>query len=471
MRPGWAAAPQPVGSAPQAESSERRSEEQPLRPAGAASKRRRALGFAGLAGLALATIPLSAPGDRLVPAVLEGAPGWMEGIYGGGLGVSPGAYYALLWLAFASYLCILLAAPALDRRLLLGACLLLIAAFALAPPLLSQDVFSYIDYARLGVIHELNPYSHAPVDAAGDAAFPFVGWADSSSAYGPLFTAGTYPFAWVSVPVALWLLKGAAAASVVCLALLVARLAPARGLDSNRALAMVALNPLVLVHVVGGAHNDGVTMLLAMGGCAAVLARREAGGGFSLLAAAAMKISSAFVIPFALLGTLDRSTGRKQTNSVGNRPIDTDGPLGGTRRLLIGMALALLAIAAVALVFFGTHAFDSLALAGENQARVSNYSVPNLLAELLGTDVDAVRAIALGAYCLLLLALLVWVWRGADWIRAAGWAGLGLLLASAWLLPWYVIWVLPLAALSRDGRLIALVLALSALQLAARVPL
>lgn len=466
-----------MGSAPRAESSERRPGARRAGPAAAASGRHRALGFAGLAGLALATIPLAAPGARLVPAALGAGPGWLEGIYGGGLGVAPGTYYALLWLAFGSYLCVLLAAPALNHRLLLGACGLLVAAFALAPPLLSQDVFSYIDYARLGVLHGLNPYSHAPVDVAGDPAFPFVGWTDSSSAYGPLFTAGTYPLAWASVPAALWLLKAAAAASVIAVAILVARLAPARGLDANRALVLVALNPLVLVHVAGGAHNDALTMLLAMGGCAAVLARREAGGGFAILGAVALKVSSAFVIPFALLGTLDPPTGRKPLYGTGNRTV---GGLGwrwrlwrhrGVRRLLTGMALGLLAIGAVALVLFGTHALDSLALAGENQARVSNYSLPNLLAESLGADVDTVRAAALGAYCLLLVGLLVWVWRGADWIRGAGWAGLGLLLASAWLLPWYIVWVLPLAALSRDERLVAAVLALTALQLVARIPL
>ena len=44
-------------------------------------------------------------------------------------------------------------------------------------------------------------------------------------------------------------------------------------------------------------------------------------------------------------------------------------------------------------------------------------------------------------------------------MRAAGWAGAGLLLATTWLLPWYLIWVLPLAALSRDRPLQLLVLA------------
>ena len=34
---------------------------------------------------------------------------------------------------------------------------------------------------------------------------------------------------------------------------------------------------------------------------------------------------------------------------------------------------------------------------------------------------------------------------GVD--RPAGWATLGVLLTSAWLVPWYAIWLLPLAAL------------------------
>jgi hypothetical protein len=429
------------------------------------------LGIAGLIGLAFAAVPLAAPGPSMVPAAIDGGPRWLLGVYGDGLGIGPGFYYGLLWFAFASHLCVFFAAPALDRRLLRWSSLLLVACFALAPPLLSQDVFSYIDYARLGALHDLNPYTHAPAAFAADPAFPHVGWADSPSAYGPLFTLATYPLAWVSVPVALWLLKGVAAVSVLGLAALVAHIAPGRGLDPRRGLVMVALNPLVLVHVVGGAHNDATTMLFAVAGCAAVLGLREASGGGALVSAVALKVSSAFVIPFALLGTRPRLMGRKPTHSVGNRPVDPLGLGGGVGRFLFGVALALAAIGAAALLAFGPHALDSLALAGENQARVSNYSLPNLLSELLGIDVDTVRTITLGLYLALLAALLAWVWRGADWIRAAGWAALGLLLASAWLLPWYVIWALPFAALSRDGRLVAAVLALTALQLAARIPL
>jgi hypothetical protein len=401
----------------------------------------------------------------MVPAATGDGPAWLLGVYGGGLGVEPGLYYGLLWLAFAAHLCVFFAAPALDRRLVRGGATLLVVLFALAPPLLSQDVFSYIEYGRLGALHDLNPYTHAPAALPGDAAFPFVGWTDSPSAYGPLFTLGSYPLAWVSVPVALWGLKAAAAASVLALALLVSAMAPARGIDPRRGFVMVALNPLVLVHVVGGAHNDATMLLLALSGCAGVLALRELGGGVTLVSAVALKVSSAFVIPFALLGATKSPTGQRR------RPRGRLGPVGGVGRLLCGAALALVAISLLSYATVGWHWLDALGVAGENQGRVSSFSIPNLLSELLNADIEAVRAVALAAYLGLLAGLLFWVQRGADWLRAAGWAAFGLLLATAWLLPWYVVWALPFAALSRDERLVAGVFALTALQLAARVPL
>lgn len=420
---------------------------QPAESGLADDRARRALGVAGLVALVAASAALVAPGPGLVPAASTDAPGWLLGVFGRGWGIGAGLYYGLLWTAFAAYLCVLLAAPTLSHRLVLAVAALLLAAFALAAPLLSQDVFSYIAYARLGALHDLNPYTHAPLELPDDPVLARVGWTESPSAYGPLFTLIAYPLAHVSVPVALWTLKAAAALSVLAMALLVARLAPARGIDPRRGFVLVALNPLVLVHVVGGAHNDAIAMLLALGGCAAVLALREASGGFAIVVAAGLKLSAAFAAPFALLGAARRG------------------------RWIAGAAAGATAIGAVSLLAFGPHALDSVGLVGENQGRVSNYSVPNLTSELLGIRIGAVRAFALAAYLASLAALLLWVWRGADWVRAAGWAALGLLLATAWLLPWYLIWALPFAALSRDRRLVAAVLGLTAVQLAARVPL
>lgn len=345
---------------------------------------------------------------------------------------------------------------------------LFVTAFALAPVLLSHDVFSYVDYARLGVVHGLDPYVHAPDAVPTDPAYADVTWTEATSAYGPLFTLATYPLAWLPVGLAVAVLKAFAALSVLALAVAVARLAAWRGLDPLRAAAFVALNPLVLVHVVGGAHNDGLTMLLAMLAVGALLAGREASAGAALVAAVAVKASALFLAPFALLATARPSRLR---SSMWIAHTTTVSRWRSLVRLAAGALAAALAIGVGAYLGFGwdwTHAFG---LAGENQDRTSHLSIPITFARLTGLGADPVRVVALVIYAAALVGLLVWTWRGGDWVRAAGWAALGLLLATAWLLPWYLIWALPLAAISRDRPLQLLVLLLTAYQLGARIPL
>jgi high-affinity K+ transport system ATPase subunit B len=43
--------------------------------------------------------------------------------------------------------------------------------------------------------------------------------------------------------------------------------------------------------------------------------------------------------------------------------------------------------------------------------------------------------------------------RRGEWLTGAGWAALALIVSLAWLVPWYVIWLLPLAALATNMRL------------------
>ena len=43
--------------------------------------------------------------------------------------------------------------------------------------------------------------------------------------------------------------------------------------------------------------------------------------------------------------------------------------------------------------------------------------------------------------------------RDGDWITRAGWATFALIASLAWVMPWYVIWLLPLAALGSSERL------------------
>lgn len=352
-----------------------------------------------------------------------------------------------MWAGFAGYLGFLAAAPKLGRRGVWTTILLFVTGFAVAPVLLSHDVYSYVDYARLGVRHGLDPYVHPPLAAPADPAFAEVTWTEATSAYGPLFTLATYPLAWLPVDVAVAVLKAVAALSVLGIAALASRIAAWRGVDPLRAAAFVALNPLVLVHVVGGAHNDGLTMLLAMTSVAAILSAREITGGAALTAAIATKLSAAFLAPFALLGTERR------------------------KPLIAGATVAMLAIGLAAWLAFGWDWLHGFGLAGENQSRTSYMSIPITTARLTGLDPDAVRLAAALLFAAAVAYLLAWTWRGGDWLRAAAWTALALLLTTAWLLPWYLIWLVPLAAISRDRPLQLLTLTLTAYQLGARIPL
>jgi hypothetical protein len=370
-----------------------------------------------------------------------------------------------MWAGFAAYLGAIALAPRLGRRAVWGAILVLVAGFALAPVLLSHDVYSYFDYARLGVRHGLDPYVHPPDTVPSDPTYPQVTWTEATSAYGPLFTLATYPLAWLPVDVAVAVLKAVAALSVLGIAALVSHIAAWRGADPLRAAAFVALNPLVLVHVVGGAHNDGLTMLLAMIAIAALLSARELTGGAALVAAIATKTSAAVIAPFALLGTL------RDPSPVPFRGIGTKRNRRMGWRLLVGGLGAVFAVGVTAWLAFGWDWLHGFGLAGENQSRTSHMSIPITTARLTGLDPDAIRLAAALLFLAAIAYLLTWTWRGGDWIRASGWATLALLIATAWLLPWYLIWLLPLAAISRDRPLQLLALTLTAYQLGARIPL
>ncbi|MGI8559553.1 MAG: hypothetical protein ACR2ND_14830 [Solirubrobacteraceae bacterium] len=345
------------------------------------------------------------------------------------------AYGLGLWLA-----------PAISPRVAAAAIVLATACFALAPSLVSTDVFGYIAYARLGAVHHINPYLNAPIAAPHDSILPFVYWRHASTPYGPLFTFGTYSLGSASVAFAFWSLKAVAAASAIALTWVVARTAAARGLDPVRAALLVGLNPVLLLYAVSGAHNDLLATLLIVGGVA--LAGRGS-GAMLVVCGAAVKLTAGLALPFLLLGA---QPGRRRSALLG-----------------AGLALAFLGGASVAL--FGLHFADQLWRITHDPTFDTVWSGPDRLSSLLGVGIGSgVRAASTaGALAASLFAL--WrVRRGADWIEAAGWATLALVASIASLAPWYVVWVLPLAALSRGRALRVAVLALTAYLLCVHLP-
>jgi hypothetical protein len=409
----------------------------------------------------MAALPAS-PGSKIVLATSGGSPDWLLGPlrFAGAPGASgPLAgplYYAALWIALALYVVVLAGARDLGARTALGAVAGLHLVFLLAPPLLSHDVFSYIAYARLGAEHSLDPYAYAPVAIQHDAVFPYAGSVGAVSAYGPLFTLLTYPLAPLGVPAALWILKTVAALSSIALVWVVWRIARALGREPLVPALAVGLHPLVLVHAVGGAHNEALVMLVAMAGVLVWARGRQAAGAAVATAAAGLKASAAIVVPFLVAASA--------------RPL----------RAGAGAVAGVGAVLAIGLIGFGSEAFDAFGLIGDNQDRSSRFSVPHKVAQLLALVLpgdasdyrNVVRAVLAAAFAAVFAWLLWRTRRGRTGaIDAAGWATLALLVASAWLVPWYILWLLPLAALSGDRRLWGGTLALSAWMLAISVPL
>lgn len=444
------------------------------RPGRAPATRRRlscqvrvALGTTGLllvvASLLLLAIDAAAAPSRYVPADSGGWPGWLAGpLAGAGSHLGAGGFQVLMLAACAGYALALACAPRLPTALLAGGIVLAHVAATLGPPLISQDVFGYLDYARMGALHGLDPYSHIPAQAAADPAFPFIGWPLQHSPYGPLFTLASYAVAPLGLPGGLWTLKVLSTLASLLAVWLTAAAAGRAGRSPATAAAFMGLNPVLLALAVGGAHNDAL-LLLALAGALWLTAgwgeraRLHAGAddprspspprpraaALALAAGAGIKLTGGLALPFLALAP---RTWRERSRVAA--------------AALLGLALVLL----VGLAGFGPHVFGFLNAIGEEQQQVATHSVPAETARLLGLSGTPLwwRHAWVGAFLAVLLYALWRTARGADWRVAAGWATVALLLATAWLLPWYAVWPLPLAAVGGQRRLRGAVLVLCA---------
>ena len=393
--------------------------------------------------------------SQYVPGRSGGWPSWMAGPFEGlGVGITNGSFQTLMLIMCASYLLVLLAARTLSARALVAAIVAAHVILLLGPPLISQDVFGYLSFARLGVLHGLDPYTHVAAEAPTDAIFPFVGWPFLHSPYGPLFTLASYATAPLGLAGGLWAFKAVAVAASLGAIALVAQAASRLGRSPRWAAAFMGLNPVLLVLAVGGAHNDTLILLLLAAALALTAGAnpRFRAGAIALVTGVAIKITAGLALPFLILA-----------------------PPRARERLLVASSagLGLLLLAALGLIGFGTHALSFLGAVGEQQQLVATHSVPAETARLVGLSGTPSwwRHLFIGAFVVVLAFALWRTARGADWRVAAGWTTLALLLSTAWLLPWYVTWALPLAAVGGDRRLRAATLVFCAYAVLIHLPL
>ena len=420
----------------------------------AASPLRSALAAAGGPVLLTASVVLvldaAAAPSFLVPGGVRDFPHWLAGPFTGlGERTTWTGFGWLLVTLFGAWLAVLAGVRSLSPRVVIAAIVAAHVLFLLAPPLLSADIFGYVGFARLSEVHHLDPYVFGTASAPNDPIRTYLRWHDEKSAYGPLFMVFADMLVPLGIAGAVWAFKSIAFAASLATVALVWRVAEQRGHDPRLAATLVGLNPVVLAFEVGGGHNDALVVAVTVAGIALIESRRAAAGAGAFVLGAAMKFTPGLLLPFAFL----------------SHPRERRG-------IVAGSVVAAGAAAAVAVAAFGAHAAGILAIVPAAHGGVAAHSVPNELSlRLTGTGLsDTGRAVA-AALSAIAIAITLWrAWRGADWITCAGWATLALLLGTAWLLPWYVTWVTPLAALGTSRRLrIATVLFL-AYVCATRVP-
>jgi hypothetical protein len=385
-------------------------------------------------GIGLLAVFATAGPSPLVSRSGFGMPGWMLGplhyLFGQpslGFNALDNAFSAFMVVMVAAYLLVVATVRTLSLRTIVVSIVALHVLLALVPPLQLNDLFNYLGYARLGALHGLNPYVYPIRDESHDPVYLYSTWHDYLDPYGPLFTALTYPIALLPFAGAYWALKLLAVASSLLFLWLVYRCARLLGRDGRYALAFIALNPIYLIYEVGDFHNDCIMLIPALAAIVATLEHRDRRAGAALIAGVFIKFTVVLVAPFLLVAVGDN---RRR------------------RAIVIGGAAAAVVLAALSYALFGSH-FSNLA---DQSSIVTPYSVTNLLGDLLGFG-GATPTVVHLAELGVIVVMLAWLRRPGRWLEGIGYSTLALVCSLSWLMPWYIVWVLPFAALGAAPRL------------------
>jgi hypothetical protein len=416
-------------------------------------------------------------------------PGWLSGPLGPltnwftlGTSALQVVFTAGVGVMYVCYVVVLICAPRIAPGWALAAVVVLQLIFFLSPPLTLTDVFNYLNYGRMEIVHGLNPYTTIPaLEPHSDPTFTLSNWHDLLSPYGPLFTILTFALVTLGVAGFLWALKTLLLIASLGSVWLVWRSAGMLGRNRLGSALLIGLNPLVLVWGLGADHNDFlVIFLIALAMFVLIRARttREAdtrakaeplttaaapedttaspsrslrghaqralvwfdgtprggalresrvwwelGGGVALAGAVAIKASAVVLIPVVLAGSARRL------------------------RITSGLVIGFVAIAAATLIAFGPH----LPNVSQQDSLVTPIAIPNVVGYVAGAGGET-SSLRLAFNIALLLAVAgcsVWAWRTQEWLLPCACATLALLIGLSWTLPWYLIWLLPFAALTQ----------------------
>lgn len=371
-------------------------------------------------------------------------------------------------------------APAPDLVQLAKTAFLWAVPLALAPPLFSRDVYSYLAQSAT-LARGLDPYTLGPVAALGiddplTRSIPTI-WRDTGAPYGPLFLVlgrGITAVSGNDLVLGIFCYRILALVGVAMIVWALPKLARRCGLDPGLALWLGAANPIVLFHLVSGMHNESLMVgLMLVGMEIGLRAGPKLLDPYLLAGALLIVCASAVKLPaLVALGFLGINWARQRGGRIRDLAVAVAVTLAITLLVYVPLSVGL----GVGVGWATTLAIPSLILSWMSITTDLGL-VGGAVGILggLGNHTDGVLTVTRAIGLTLGAAAIVWVlwltWRG----RVDAFTGMAVALAAFVLLgpvvhPWYLLWaVIPLAATRAVPRYRRAVLAISAV-LAVVVP-
>ncbi|MGE4362434.1 alpha-(1-_6)-mannopyranosyltransferase A [Mycolicibacterium vanbaalenii] len=338
-----------------------------------------------------------------------------------------------------------------------------LAPLLLSVPVFSRDTYSYLAQGAL-LRDGFDPYVVGPVENPNsllDDVSPI--WTTTTAPYGPAFIL-VAKFVTIlvgnDVVAGTMLLRLCMLPGLALLIWAVPRVARHVGASGVAALWIGVLNPLVIVHLMGGVHNEMLMVGLMMAGIALCLSGRNVWGITLIAVAVAVKATAGLALPFMVWVWARRLRDRR-----GLAPVKAFAAATAASLVIFVAVFSVLSLAAgVGLGWLN-------ALAAGNVKIINWLTVPTALANLINAVgglvfpvnfyavIDVTRIVGLAIIAI--SAPVLW-WRLRHTDREAL-MGIALVMAVVVLfvpaaLPWYYTWPLAVvAALATSRRSMALI--------------
>lgn len=273
-----------------------------------------------LGSLLMAGAGLGAGGKLVRDPILEGTP--LAAIrFGHGYDLAVLVVYLGLGLEIWAW--VILGRAVLARhangRTVLTAALAWMAPLLVAPPLFTRDPYSYLAYGTMP-LKGLDPYGGGPIALDGPIAQNVHWfWTDTPAPYGPLFILVAKAVAAVTgdnMIAGVILMRLAMLPGLILLLIALPGLVRHLGGRLPVAYWLVIANPVMVLHLIGGPHNDLLLVGLLSSGCLLTLNRRHAAGIALVTLAMAVKATAGFALPFLVLVWAARLDGGERARIV-----------------------------------------------------------------------------------------------------------------------------------------------------------